>query len=136
MTNDHRNCDDSFVEFENSIEEANWPELAQKLDLFVQKLNRHFEMEESVIFPAFESATGIEDGPTSVMRSEHEQIRALLSEVKVAVEKTDEDECYAIAETLMMMMQQHNMKEEQMLYPMTDQQTDSQELIRTMQAIE
>ena len=55
-----------------------------------------------------------------MMRMEHEQMRALVNEVNKAAADKDSDQFLALTETLMMTMQQHNMKEEQMLYPMID----------------
>lgn len=135
MTNEHRDCDDAFVNFENMIAEKNWLELNKNWQAFSQKLIHHFEMEEKVLFPAFESATGMNNGPTMVMRSEHQQMKSLISEIESALVDQDEEQCQGIAETFMMMIQQHNMKEEQMLYPMTDQHTDAAELITAMRSV-
>jgi len=135
MTNEHRDCDDAFVNFENLIAEKNWLELNINWQIFSQKLIHHFEIEERVLFPAFESATGMTNGPTEVMHSEHQQMRNLISEIETALTNQDEEQCQGIAETLMMMIQQHNMKEEQMLYPMTDQHTDAAEVIAAMQSV-
>jgi len=136
MTDDHRACDDVFVDFENMIAEQNWEELKNSWAVFSKKLLHHFEMEESVLFPAFESATGMTSGPTSVMRSEHQQMRTLMQTTEQALASQDKDQCQGIAETLMLMIQQHNMKEEQMLYPMTDQRTNAAEVIASMQSLE
>jgi len=136
MTNDHRDCDENFVYFENMIAEQNWSELKASWDIFSKKLNHHFEMEETVLFPAFESATGMTSGPTSVMRSEHQQMRTLMLEIEQAMASQDKSQCQGVAETLMLMIQQHNMKEEQMLYPMTDQRTNAAEVIAAMQSVE
>lgn len=136
MTTDHRDCDNAFVDFENVISEGNWTDLRLRWDAFAQKLRHHFDMEESVLFPSFESATGISGGPTAVMRSEHQQMRELMSEIEYALEHQDEDQCLGVAETLMLMMQQHNMKEEQMLYPMADQHTDAASVVTAMQGVE
>jgi len=60
-------------------------------------------------------------GPTQVMRMEHIQMKQLFSEMEQAVKARDDAQYLGLSETLMMIMQQHNMKEEQMLYPMMDQ---------------
>jgi len=136
MTSDHRSCDDVFVEFENTIGEQNWQQLKNTWHTFSAKLSHHFSMEETVLFPAFESATGIVDGPTAVMRSEHQQMRSLITEIEAALASENQEQCQGVAETLMLMIQQHNMKEEQMLYPMADQHTNSTEIISAMQSVE
>jgi len=49
----------------------------------------------------------------------------------------DKDAYLGLSETLNMLMQQHNMKEENMLYPMSDQvlSSDRDSVILAMQAI-
>ena len=54
-------------------------------------------------------------GPTRMMRMEHEQMRQLFSELAEALENRDKDGYLGLSETLMILMQQHNMKEEQVL---------------------
>jgi hemerythrin-like domain-containing protein len=132
---DHRKCDDAFITFENRISNADWQELRQLWPLFANKMDHHFKMEETVLFPAFESATGMLGGPTAVMRAEHEQMRMLFADMQAAMASHDLEQCRGLAETLMIMIQQHNMKEEQMLYPMADQHVDSPEIISRMQSV-
>jgi len=136
MTADHKSCDDTFVEFENAIAAHNWSELKATWGLFSKQLAHHFQMEETILFPEFEAATGITEGPTAVMRSEHAQMRGLISTLEDAIASEDADQCQGIAETLMIMMQQHNMKEEQMLYPMSDQHVDSSRVVNKMQSMD
>jgi hemerythrin-like domain-containing protein len=60
-------------------------------------------------------------GPTQVMRMEHMQLRALMDDALEALTQGNVEEYIGQADTLVIMMQQHNMKEENMLYPMCDQ---------------
>ena len=76
-------------------------------------------MEEQVLFAAYEALAGA-SGPSQVMRREHEQMRALFSDLTRALERRDDAEFLGLSETLLVLTQQHNMKEEQMLYPMCD----------------
>lgn len=59
-------------------------------------------------------------GPSQVMRFEHAQMRELLAQMNDAVARRDAGRFSGAAETLLVMMQQHNMKEENILYPMCD----------------
>ena len=77
--------------------------------------------EEMILFPQFEQASGMTQGPTQVMVMEHEQMRELLSRMANALQEKDNDKFFGLSETLMILMQQHNMKEEQMLYTMAQQ---------------
>lgn len=84
-------------------------------------MERHLGIEEQELFPAFEEATGVQTGPTEMMRMEHDQMRGLFAEMKIAMEQKNSEDYLGTADTLLIMMQQHNMKEEQMLYNMMDQ---------------
>lgn len=74
-----------------------------------------------MLFPAFEQKTGMTMGPTQVMRGEHVQMRELMDAASASLAAKDANDYSGNAETLLVMMQQHNMKEENMLYPMCDQ---------------
>lgn len=87
---------------------------------------QHFAAEESLLFPAFEKETGVRMGPTEVMRTEHVQMRQLIGAAREALLAKDADDFSGYAETLLIMMQQHNMKEENVLYPMCDQRLREQ----------
>jgi DUF438 domain-containing protein len=81
----------------------------------------HFAREEELLFPAFEAATGHTMGPTRVMRMEHDQMRGLFVSAAEALAAHDARRFLGVSESLMVLVQQHNMKEEQILYPMCDE---------------
>jgi hypothetical protein len=117
----HRHCDDLFVTAEESAQRGDWTAAAPAFGHFRAQMDAHFAAEERVLFPAFEAATGMSAGPTEMMRREHDQMRALLDELEAACTARDGETYGGVAETLLMLMQQHNMKEENILYPMCDQ---------------
>jgi hemerythrin-like domain-containing protein len=55
------------------------------------------------------------------MRHEHDMMRELVERMQAAVDAGSADDFLGAADTLMVLMQQHNMKEEGILYPMCDQ---------------
>ncbi|WP_294267978.1 hemerythrin domain-containing protein [Propionivibrio sp.] len=121
MTGKHRQCDDYFVAVEQALARSAWSEADSAFNHFRDAMLQHFALEESILFPAFEAQTGINMGPTQVMRAEHAQMRALLAVAEIALAARDADDYSGNAETLLIMTQQHNMKEENMLYAMCDQ---------------
>ncbi|GJL81840.1 MAG: hypothetical protein DHS20C01_14740 [marine bacterium B5-7] len=121
MTDDHRHCDEMFAEAEDLVTRDDWTNAIKRFDEFAKAMDHHFNMEEEVLFPQFEQATGITAGPTEVMRSEHSQMRLLIEAMDDAVHRSDSDEYLGQSETLLIIMQQHNTKEEGMLYPMVDE---------------
>lgn len=120
MKTEHRTCDTLFSETEGAIINGNFEAAQTFFKNFLDDTLKHFKKEENILFPAFEDVTGMKQGPTQMMRQEHEQMRGLLSRLQMAMDKKDKDTFLAIAEPLMILMQQHNMKEEQMLYAMCD----------------
>jgi len=118
---DHRRCDAQWAEVEAAGEKAGAEDIAAAWRRFDQALRQHLQMEEEVLFPAFEEATGMSGGPTQVMRSEHRQMRGLLDQMAAAQAAGDHGELLDQGDTLLMLIQQHNQKEENMLYPMCEQ---------------
>jgi iron-sulfur cluster repair protein YtfE (RIC family) len=118
---DHRECDAAFVAVEEAIAAAGWGAAAEALRGFRRRLLQHLAREEQVLFPAFEEAIGTAQGPTAVMRMEHEQMRALIEQLEAACSSRDKARGLGLCESLMVLMQQHNMKEEQVLYALMDE---------------
>jgi hemerythrin-like domain-containing protein len=121
MADNHRYCDDCFVAVEQAVAKGAWDPAATAFAHFAEAMRHHFAAEESLLFPAFEQRTGMSMGPTQVMRDEHVQMRDLITAAEAALAARDADDYLGEAETLLIMMQQHNMKEENVLYPMCDQ---------------
>lgn len=121
MTDDHRHCDDLFAEAEQAVGKGNLEIAQATFGHFRSAVLAHFNTEEKTLFPTFEAKTGMTMGPTQVMRMEHVQMRALMEEAADAIKAGKTEDFLGLADTLLIMVQQHNMKEENMLYPMCDQ---------------
>lgn len=122
---DHSRCDELFAATEAAVQHADWNLAAAASERFRHALLAHLEAEESLLFPAFERATGNTFGPTQVMRDEHRQMRDLLDQLGQAMTARSADDYGAVAETLLLLIQQHNVKEEQVLYRLCDQVLDA-----------
>lgn len=121
FTKDHHDCDAQWANVEAAAESGDNAAASQAFAAFDRDMRHHLGMEEDILFPAFEQATGMMGGPTQVMRAEHRQMRALLDEMGRAMEAGDPDLALDHGDTLLMLIQQHNVKEEGMLYPMAEQ---------------
>jgi hemerythrin-like domain-containing protein len=125
MQDHHRHCDAEFVEAEDALRRGRWDAGRFLLEAFGRDLERHFTAEEEILFPAFERATGMHEGPTQMMRYEHSQVRNMFAQMVAAAVAEDGDEFAGAAETLLVLVQQHNAKEENILYPMCDSALDA-----------
>ncbi|MBS1143053.1 MAG: hemerythrin protein [Proteobacteria bacterium] len=121
MTDDHRRCDDLFADAEQAVGKGDFDLARRSFEHFHSAILAHFDREEKTLFPTFEAKTGLSMGPTQVMRMEHEQLRGLMTNAAAALAAGQADDYLGLADTLVIMMQQHNMKEENILYPMCDQ---------------
>jgi iron-sulfur cluster repair protein YtfE (RIC family) len=124
----HKHCDDLFAAAEEAAQDRRWPECQRLFERFRGEIEAHFATEEQVLFPAFELASGMVAGPSQVMRFEHAQMRDLMARMEQAAARRDGNEFSGSAETLLILMQQHNMKEENILYPMCERTLAGQAL--------
>lgn len=121
FSQEHRLCDGLWAKVEAANESGNADATRAAWEAFDRATRTHFAMEEEVLFPAFEEASGMRGGPTEMMRIEHRQMRALLDEMGDAAAKGDFENVLDHGDTLLMLVQQHNSKEENVLYPMAEQ---------------
>ena len=110
MTHDHRRCDEIYANAEDAIGQGDFEAAASLWQEFCVQLEQHFTLEEEILFPGFESATGMQGGPTMMMRGEHLQMREMLKSIASSIEQKEADDALGQCESLMIFIQQHNMK--------------------------
>jgi iron-sulfur cluster repair protein YtfE (RIC family) len=137
LTGDHRRIDTVYAQLEDAVVEKEEENIKKYYADFSASMEKHLKGEEEIMFPAFEKTTGNSMGPTQVMRLEHGQMRELISAMGRAVEANDNKKLQGLLETMMILIQQHNMKEEQILYPMIDRTmgAEASELVGAMKNI-
>lgn len=92
-----------------------------RLKEFDLRLERHIIWEESILFPAAgQAAPPLEHGPIAVMKQEHVRIRAAKAEALLALGRGDGEGAQRSIRDMLFVLQPHNMKEEQVLYPACD----------------
>lgn len=124
---DHERLDKLFKDYQ-LLKHSNLTKARAIFSDFAAGLLRHIQWEEEILFPIFEAKSGLEQGPTSVMRFEHEQIKKALHQISDSFnseQPRDESAEGILTEVLV----QHNIKEENILYPMLDQMLNSEELV-------
>lgn len=101
-------------------------------------LQRHIVWEEEILFPLFESRSGLtSNGPTYIMRSEHRQIGKHLEAIHEKVNASDPESDYD-EQMMLNILELHNQKEEHILYPAIDRLISDEErekVFKTMEQI-
>ncbi len=116
---DHRRLDATLLESEQAAQSGDFSEARKRFDLFASGLVLHIDAEEGILFPELEAMAPAARGPTSVMRSEHQQLRALLEQIGAEL-RDEEPSWQASVLVLKEILVSHNAKEERVLYPMAD----------------
>ncbi len=139
LQGDHRRLDAILEEVKIEARQGRFTQAKAAFGTFTCGLKRHIAMEEQILFPAFEAATGQRQGPTMVMRMEHVEIQRFLEEAEAALAGSNAARFDSAAGGLLAVLGEHNMKEEHILYPTCDQVAGSDrardEIVRKMQTI-
>jgi len=136
MTNKHRECDHLLTQAEDLLDNGAFDEALVKYLAFKNETLLHFTMEEEYLFPMLEEKSGMGNmGPTNVMRMEHAQAKSLFEKLDEAYNAKDKERAFALGESMNILLQQHNLKEEQMLYTMMNNTfaQDAQEIVEKLQ---
>ena len=121
MQNDHVDIDRIAERAAAAATAGDHAGLEREGTLFLQRLERHIEVEENLLFPAFEERTGMTAaGPSVQMREEHVEMQEQLRRMREAVAANDAAGWQRASKALFEMLVPHNQKEEQMMYPMLD----------------
>ncbi len=118
---DHDRLDDLEARAFKARESGDFAEAKALYAVFAFGLRRHIRFEEEILFPEFEKRTGLSSamGPTAVMRAEHREILESLGRIEEAI-----GDGAASVESLRhgfhLVLGNHNLKEENIVYPGTD----------------
>lgn len=127
MKHDHHEGDSQLAGVEDAVAVGDFSAARAAQEHMAAVIERHLKAEEELLFPAMEEQMGPAFGPTSTMRHEHGQMRLLLESLAEALDADDADSWFAQADALRILMQQHNLKEESVLYPMAERMLGSRE---------
>ncbi|GGZ01226.1 hemerythrin domain-containing protein [Pseudoduganella plicata] len=113
---EHRACDAHYKQAKEHVIDRDWEAASDAFGRFACTLEQHLQGEEALLFPAVERLTG-GGGPTATMRMEHGHIRLLVQRMADAIDAHDANACFDHADSLRILMHQHKLKEENVLYP-------------------
>lgn len=130
---EHRWLDARFEQFWQGLARGEFK--AEPFEEAARVLHRHIYLEEEILFPEVE-ARGVE-GPTAVMAQEHGEIWRLLDEIRDLARQDPLDKRLAQAfAALRNVLEEHNFKEEQILYPASDRLLSQDDRARVLAQIE
>ncbi|HYA66482.1 MAG TPA: hemerythrin domain-containing protein [Burkholderiaceae bacterium] len=118
LSDHHKLCDALFARCERAALERRWVDTEEFCARICRAMNAHRDAEESVSFAGFESATGIMGGRTRGMRAEYAQMRDLLQRLAQSTGGRRHADDADGAEMLLIRMQRHNLKQEDIVYPL------------------
>lgn len=134
LERDHDEIDDLFEKYRDAKGRGNRMSEAVFRE-FDGRLRRHIDWEEDVLFPVFEQRAErqMQRRPTILMRHEHEQIRMYLDLIADALTSGSSPLTYENA--LLTTLQEHNEKEEGILYPWFDRELTEEETENVLRQI-
>lgn len=113
----HRHFQQLFNALCDTVTQQQWPLAQQACHEFCAQLDGHFVDEEQVLYPQYEQASGRRQGPTEVMRYEHDQMRDLMEAMYQAISGQQGQQFGYLAASLQQLLHQHHTKEESILPP-------------------
>lgn len=119
---DHDRLDDLEARAFAARDRGDLAQAAALMSAFAFGLRRHIRFEEELLFPEFESRLSLspEMGPTAVMRDEHREILGFLDRLERAM-GDGASNVDSLRHGLHSVLGNHNLKEENIVYPGTDQ---------------
>jgi iron-sulfur cluster repair protein YtfE (RIC family) len=117
LIEDHKHCDQLFLEVEKHVVHCRWEEAAVGFLAFNAVFEQHIATEESTFFPLIKHAGGEDAWPLEDLRSEHAKLQMILIRLGEAIGKRNKEDFYLHAESFFILMHTHSIKEEQILYP-------------------
>lgn len=117
LEREHREIDEGLTAFRAGLEAGEW-----RRDAFnpaASGLRRHIYLEEEFLFPELRAAGLLP--PVMVMVREHGEIWRALDGIEAAAQRGDVAEARSLCATMLATLGEHNAKEEQILYPASDE---------------
>jgi hemerythrin-like domain-containing protein len=140
LADDHHRCDKLLATVCASIRAGQWHQAERELCDFTDALERHLQLEDVIVFPAFEKALaragGADKPPFGQMHIEHLRMRAVTKRMADSHIVHDARAFLDHAHTLALALCLHGEREEGVLYPLIDRmlQTQRDEIIAEMRA--
>ena len=120
LASDHALCDQLFAQACTHVRSGDFLLAGRILSALAGTMERHLQAEETAVFAQYEAMLPEAAPLTAALRGEHGQIRGMLLRLATSLEEGDRLAFLKHAGTLALVLQQHNEKEEMVLYPMLE----------------
>lgn len=114
-----------FDHLEHVLSDASLGEVKAQGLLLESGLEGHADIEDDILLEAIEAKLGTDTGPTVPFREEHDKIRQILARLPMI---NDVDEAREIMLRAIDTARDHFRKEEQMLFPLAEEELDTDTL--------
>jgi hypothetical protein len=113
LVHDHHRYDAALDECEIAAGAGEWKEAIALFRSFLDELELHMRMEDEVVYPTVEQATGDPHGEIAELREEHEDLVRLLRDIGIILRTRDYDHFLESLVPLHRAMNKHNRHEEE-----------------------
>ena len=119
---------------QDAVEMEDWETVDRVFNELVTHLKRHMDLEEEVLYPAYESTPHAPQGPTAALREEHSAIVRLIRDMGRIINTKDSEHVLSGLTHLEFQMIKHHEKEEDIFLPMASHilNTSRVELLRKL----
>lgn len=118
LVHDHSWYEALVLRCQLAVAGEDWAAADQDFKDLVARLKTHMAMEECVLYPAYEAASHVPQGPTTALRREHDEIVRLVQDIVRLLKSRDSDHVLDSLTQLEQVMFKHHEKEEDIFLPM------------------
>ena len=118
LNHDHLEYETLLYDCQAAAEQEDWSSAKALFDKLVSHVKVHMRIEEEILYPAYENAVNIPQGPTQALREEHDEIVRLMRDLSYILKTNDSELFLDSLLPLERVMLKHHEKEEEIFLPM------------------
>lgn len=118
LNHDHLEYETLLYDCQAAVEQEDWRSAQQLFEQLVSHVKVHMRIEEEILYPAYEEAMNVPQGPTHALREEHDEIVRLMRDLSYVLKTNDSDLFLESLLPLERVMLKHHEKEEEIFLPM------------------
>jgi hemerythrin-like domain-containing protein len=132
----HDHLNELFLSHQEALLSLELSLAAERLRLFEEELRSHMRMEEEILLPVYQRAGRIQGGPVEFFTGEHKRMLEAIDRIKDHLSRLTPDQPDLKREIIKLfdleaffkgLVEHHDSREENILYPTLDKVTSQQE---------